>query len=274
MNRFVADLERHWPERPFVWRGSTGDVDAVVPPPRDARVLVLAPHPDDPESAAIALRILVRRGCDVHYAIACLSAAGVQDQYIAAGERGPALRERKEEIRRGEQLSSAAAMGVGRGRIEFLNLREEQPLDTPSNRAAVIDHLGALSPHVVILPVGRDTNATHTWVHRVFRRWAMAPETGSERPVVALYNEDPKTVRIRPDLLVPFGREGARWKGELLRMHDSQQQRNLRQRQQGFDQRILDVNRRGAASGTESYVERFEIEVFGHLGSRRNDLAD
>ena len=98
-----------------------------------------------------------------------------------------------------------------------------------------------------------------------------------KKPVVALYNEDPKTTKIRKDLFVLFGEEGAGWKGDLLRAHDSQQERNIRVRGTGFDERILQMNRRShkeipraAAAGVSepfgsaSYAEAFEIELFEH----------
>jgi hypothetical protein len=70
---------------------------------------------------------------------------------------------------------------------------------------------------------------------------------------------------MRPDLYAYFGEEEAAWKAQLLRFHRSQQERNLKTRGQGFDQRVLDVNRRAAADagGLMPYAEVFELQAFG-----------
>jgi hypothetical protein len=70
---------------------------------------------------------------------------------------------------------------------------------------------------------------------------------------------------LRPDIYTAFGEEDAQWKAQLLRFHDSQQQRNLNTRGHGFDQRILDTNRQIARElGLQApYAEAFEVEMFG-----------
>ncbi len=73
---------------------------------------------------------------------------------------------------------------------------------------------------------------------------------------------DPRTIATHTDFYMPFGPQEAAWKAELLRCHDSQQQRNLRSRGHGFDARILDANRAAARDlgrGCE-YAETFECE--------------
>jgi len=76
---------------------------------------------------------------------------------------------------------------------------------------------------------------------------------------------DPKTIEMRTDLYMPFDQAEADWKTQLLRFHDSQHQRNIRTRNHGFDDRILDVNR-GIARKlllAHEYAEAFEIKYFG-----------
>ncbi len=82
--------------------------------------------------------------------------------------------------------------------------------------------------------------------------------------LVACLNRDPKTTAMRNDLYLEFGPETAAWKGALLRIHGSQQQRNLNMRGLGFDERILGVNSEiAAALGlTGKYAEVFEVEIF------------
>ena len=68
---------------------------------------------------------------------------------------------------------------------------------------------------------------------------------------------------MRADFYMPFGPDQANWKAELLRFHDSQHQRNLRTRGHGFDDRILEVNKKIARelSLEEEYAEAFELEL-------------
>jgi hypothetical protein len=82
-------------------------------------------------------------------------------------------------------------------------------------------------------------------------------------PGVVLLNRDPKTVSMKTNLLQYFGDEDADWKALLLRCHASQQQRNLRVRGYGLDERILRVNRRIASEfpGAGNYAEAFEAKV-------------
>ncbi len=276
MKRFISDLKCNWRERPFVWTEGPGEQGAQVRLPAEGRVLVMAPHPDDPESAAVTSRLLRRAGCDVRYAVVTLSPAGVDDEYarrFATGETSD-LREAKAEIRRNEQIRAAEMFGLGAERLAFLDIREEgenTPLDSTANRARIGDQLESVAPDIVIMPVGRDTNRTHAWIHEVFRECAGELARQFGRPLVGLYNEDPKTTEMCPDLFVCFGEESARWKRTLLRAHDSQQQRNIRLRGVGFDERILRVNRQGRrrlpdasplAVSSLLYAEVFEMELF------------
>ena len=67
---------------------------------------------------------------------------------------------------------------------------------------------------------------------------------------------------MRVDAYMPFGEEEAQWKAQLLRIHDSQHQRNLRSRGYGFDERILQGNRASARELglKEEYAEVFEVQ--------------
>jgi hypothetical protein len=49
----------------------------------------------------------------------------------------------------------------------------------------------------------------------------------------------------------------------LLRLHRSQHQRNLNTRGQGFDERVLIVNRRTGRGLNAEYAEAFELERYG-----------
>ena len=70
-------------------------------------------------------------------------------------------------------------------------------------------------------------------------------------------------MRNLPDTTPPdlFDAEGAEWKRRLLRHHASQQDRNVRVRGHGFDERILRGNAETARSAGRSgmFAEVFEL---------------
>jgi LmbE family N-acetylglucosaminyl deacetylase len=264
---FFEGLRSSWDHRPFVWHEGSEVSDSMPPTPNRGKVLALSPHPDDPESAAVTLRLLGRSGCQIRYAIATLSPRGVAASYAP----GSSERE-KAELRRREQLRAAKEAGLGRDEVVFLDLDDELSAEVDS---AVKSHLDDLLPDIVILPTGEDENHTHRWLWELFR--AHAPDLAARKgsPLLGMYNEDPKTIRLRSDLFVCFSAEAAEWKKSLLRIHDSQQARNLQSRGVGFDERILSVNRAAAERLTvdthmdAEYAEAFELELFDtHEGER------
>ena len=267
---FAEELVACWGRRPWLWP-PLGEDDPPVPD--DATVLALAPHPDDPESAAVALRLLRSQGCSIHIAVVTDSPGGVRDDYARthrAGEGG-SLDDRKRSIRRAEQIRSAESSGFDVSRVAFLGLDRDGELDGEAGPHRLAEHIAAVDPDIAILPIGRDTNRTHVWVYDTFREAALKRASDGHRAMVGMYNCDPKTISIRGDLFVPFGDEEARFKRALLRLHDSQQQRNQRTRRAGFDDRILEVDRRSAvrmhASTTRApeaaaFAEIYELEVF------------
>jgi LmbE family N-acetylglucosaminyl deacetylase len=215
----------------------------------------------------------MRSGCDIWYAIARLGPSGVEDEYAQrTPNRGSAsLQDMKGTIRQREQMQSAEMFGLIPERLAFLGIEEDKELDSPKSLAKIREHLEFVEPDIVMMPIGKDPNRTHAWVYQSFRRCAKELTRKTEKPIIALYNEDPKTIEIRKDLLVLFGEEGADWKGTLLKIHDSQQERNIHSRGIGFDQRILRMNHSSWRHLVETsalvgpsakYAEAFEIELF------------
>lgn len=273
MKKFIADLRQDWNDRPFVWRGFEDVFMGKICLPTCGRILVLAPHPDDPESVAITARLLMQSGCDIWYAIASMSPSGVEDEYTQRRQNSDSmsLQDKKIEIRRREQTRSAEMFGLTPDRLVFLCIKEGERVDSPKNRGRIKGHLKSLAPDIVIMPIGKDPNQMHAWIYQVFRKCARDLALKIGKPILALYNEDPKTMEIRRDLFVLFGEEGADWKGALLRTHDSQQQRNIHNRGMGLDERILRMNRLScrrlpetstAAVLSTKYAEVFELELF------------
>lgn len=274
MKNFFTDLRQYWKNRPFIWGGLEDVFMNKVNIPTCGKVLVLGPHPDDPESVAITCRLLMQCGCDIWYAIVSISPSGVRDEYAQRWQNSDSipLEDKKIQIRRREQIQSAEMFGLTANKLAFLCIEEDEKLDSPENRARINNHLESLVPDIVIMPIGKDTNQTHAWVYQIFRECARDLTRKIGKPIVALYNEDPKTMEIRTDLFVLFDDESANWKGALLRIHDSQQQRNIHMRGMGLDERILRVNRLSYGRLSEfsippvlssaSYAEVFEIELF------------
>ena len=273
MKTFVSDLKKYWEDRPFLWNEPGEGFAKKIRFPTDATVLVLAPHPDDPESVSITCRVLMRLGCDFWVTIVTLSPSGVEDKYAQPYHNNTPipLKDIKIEIRKREQALATERFGLPPDRLAFLGIDEDEGLDALSVSAKIKDHLLAIAPDIVIIPIGKDLNRTHARVYRVFREHARDLTLKKEKPVVALYNEDPKTVEIRSDLFVLFGEESAEWKRALLRMHDSQQQRNMNSSSMGFDERILGMNHLSYkrlqemlpyTQSSARYSEVFEIEIF------------
>lgn len=220
------------------------------------RLLVLAPHPDDFDAIGITLKLFLNNGNSINLGV-IRTGSGVEDSF-----RPGLTLEDKADLREREQHDSVRFFGLPDSCLTFLRLKkdaEDQPIDDPTNRDAIGNFVLARAPDIVFLPHGNDTNSGHRVMHSLFRKIAQR----CDRPLAALLNRDPKTVDMRADLYMPFGPDQANWKAELLRFHDSQHQRNLRTRGHGFDDRILEVNKKIARdlSLEEEYAEAFELEL-------------
>lgn len=226
--------------------------------PSGIKIVILAPHPDDFDAIAVTLKKFQKCGADLALAVISGAESGVEDSFMVDFQT-----KSKAEIREEEQISSCLFFGLKKDNITFLHLSEDNngdPIDNSSNHEIIKNYIVKLSPDIIFLPHGNDTNMGHV------RTYAMCKQVINEttlKPILFL-NRDPKTIKMRNDAYVVFNEEEANWKGELLKYHKSQDQRNLNQRGHGFDERVLAVNRKIAKELPEefNYAEVFEIEKF------------
>ena len=226
--------------------------------PSPLTLAVLAPHPDDFDAIGAALRFFHRRGDAIHLAVLTTGASGVED-----GFEGAATDAQKAELREREQAASCAFFGLPSERLHFLRLTPDEkgnPRLDEANHARVRDFLLPRRPDLVFMPHGNDSNVTHQRTYALFRATALAQNMRT----CALLNKDAKTIAMRIDAYVPFDEQTAAWKAKLLRLHRSQQQRNLNTRGHGFDERVMAICREAASELdlNDNYAEVFEIECF------------
>ncbi|ABR90583.1 Uncharacterized conserved protein [Janthinobacterium sp. Marseille] len=227
-------------------------------------LVVLAPHPDDFDAIAVTLRYFHQRGDTIHLAVLTTGASGVEDGYADAYTADD-----KAVLREAEQAASCAFFGLPAERLSFLRLPPDEkgnPRLDDDNRQCIRDYLAARQPDLVFMPHGNDSNVTHQRTYALFRAVALAERW----KMWAVLNQDAKTVAMRTDLYTPFEVEDAAWKAELLRLHASQQQRNLNTRAQGFDERVLAVNRKTGQGLNAEYAEAFELEPYGTESTGKN----
>lgn len=228
--------------------------------PASLRILVLAPHPDDFDAIGVTLRFFFERGISIDVGVA-RTGSGVEESY----RPGLTIAEMAD-LREREQRRSLQFFGLPENCLTFLSLEndpEDQPLDCPGNLAVIEAFIKEKEPDIVFMPHGNDTNSGHRVMYSLFKQIARR----SARELAVFLVHDPKTIDMRTELYMPFGQALADWKGELLRFHDSQHQRNLRTRGHGFDDRILNVNKAIARelSLDEPYAEAFELELLNML---------
>ncbi len=219
--------------------------------PAPLRIAVLAPHPDDFDAIGVTMRMLHTAGHHIDVAVLTSGTSGVEDGY-----NGVTTDTEKAAMREAEQRASCTFFGLTAERLSFLRLWQRD--DDAADDERLRDYLRARVPQLAFMPHGNDSNRTHRRVYETFKTIVQAERL----PVWAFLNRDAKTIGMRTDAYTGFDEEAARWKAELLRFHGSQQTRNLNARKQGFDERVLCLNR-GCAAGAGApfpYAEAFELQ--------------
>ena len=220
--------------------------------PRPLSVLVLAPHPDDFDAVGLTLRHLHGQGHAVHVAVLTSGASGVDDGFGGAVDAAA-----KAALRESEQRESCAFFGLAADRVHFLRLWEDDAR-AGDDQNKLQAWLAARPADLLFMPHGNDSNRTHRRTYEAVT--TVAGRLGLD--AWACLNQDAKTLEMRVDLVHAFGEEDAAWKASLLRLHRSQQARNLRTRGTGFDERVLQVNRQAsrALDLALPYAEVFELK--------------
>ncbi len=222
--------------------------------PSPLRIVMLAPHPDDFDAIGVSMRFLHAQGHTIDVAVLTSGASGVEDGFGNAHTVAA-----KAALREAEQKASCAFFGLPAAQLTFMRLWEDG--NDAADRERLRAWLHARQPHLAFMPHGNDTNHTHRRVYEIFCGIAQADGLG----VWACLNRDAKTGAMRTDLCTGFSEEDAQWKAQLLRLHASQQARNLRMRGEGFDTRVLRMNRDSAkdCDSSQPYAETFELRRFG-----------
>ena len=224
----------------------------------ELKILVLAPHPDDFDAIAVTLKYFQENGNQILLLVLTGASSGVDDVFLEHPRK-----ENKEKIREEEQKDALKYFGLPLSNGKFLYLREDANGDLvfdDGNRSEIRKYFAEFRPDVMFLPYGEDTNPSHRRTYNLSRDIAEK----SMEPILAFYNQDPKTTRIRLDTYLEFDEKKAAWKRKMLRFHRSQQERNMRTRGIGFDDRILSVNEKISEQINirSKYAEGFQVELF------------
>ena len=222
----------------------------------DAKILVLAPHPDDFEAVGITMRRFFKAGNTLNIYVLTSGASGVEDRFCPENPSN----ENKRRLRQKEQRDSCRFFGLPEGCLHFPPTQENADsnlLATEGNLAILKGIIRDEQPDAIFLPHGNDTNPDH----RV--AFNLTTEALGELQFAAILCciYDPKTIQAEVNAVMAFDENDAKWKAELLRFHDSQHQRNLNTRGHGFDERLLKTNRKLAEDyGLDApYAEAFEV---------------
>ena len=220
------------------------------------KLLVTAPHPDDFDAISVTLKQMLQAGHEL-YAVIAETGSGI-DKVYGAGM----TQQDRTQLRNREQRASLAFFGLPESSYQILaleNAPDDQVAYTRQNIQTLEKIVRDIHPDMLFMPHGNDTNRAHRDMYRMMHDIAKRVEW----PIALMLNSDVKTVDMRKDYFVAFEKDEASWKAELLRHHDSQHQRNLRDRGYGFDDRVLMLNER-TARGLElaqPYAASFEIEI-------------
>jgi len=225
--------------------------------PKGLKILVLAPHPDDFDAIGVTLKFFHESGQTIYVAVS-VTGSGIDEEYGV----GMSLDD-KRHLRIKEQKDSIRFFGLPENRLTFLylnNEKDDQLAEDTQNKTALSELIHQIKPDLVFSPHGNDTNRAHRAMYALVSQIALEINW----PMALMLNRDAKTLDMRTDFYLAFDESEAQWKGKLLRFHDSQQQRNLKTRGYGFDERVLRLNRAIAQELKirQPYAAAYEVCLF------------
>ena len=221
-------------------------------------VLVLCPHPDDFDVAAVTLKQLHQAGSDIRVAIAP-TFSGILDSFYDV----PTSNLEKIKTRNQEQRNSIKFFGLDDSKVEFFP--NDCDLDgngewkySESNRALVGEYLLKHSPDAIFIPHPNDANPAHSAMYKILSECL----TKTPLTVDIFKQMDPKTVSLKIDQFVEITPKDAEWKTALFNHHKTQDHRNKTTRGISLAERILASNKAIAETHNLScaMAEAFEIE--------------
>lgn len=225
-----------------------------------SKILVLCPHPDDFDVAAVTLRFFYRKGSEIYVAVAPTS-RGVLDSFYDK----EASAEQRIVTREGEQRDSMLCFGLEQAQFEFfphscdLDANGELAY-SETNMKLVEQCVFQQRPEAIFIPHPNDANPAHSAMYQMVKEVLLK----NHLPVKLFKQMDPKTTDLRIDTYTPMSDEDMAWKAQLFDFHKTQDHRNQTTRGITLSERILASNAAIAEVHqlSCSAAEAFEIEVF------------
>lgn len=228
--------------------------------PCRSHALVLCPHPDDFDVAAVTLKSFHRSKKHIYVAIAP-TFSGILDEFYPA----PVTDEEKITTREQEQRSSLLFFGLDEAQFEFfphdVDLDQNGEWTYSERNAALVEQcILEQAPDTILLPHPNDQNPAHSAMYRMVKESLVRHRLS----VRLLKQMDPKTGEMRVDFYTPLTDEDVVWKTELFNHHKTQDHRNLQTRGVTLADRILKSNAQIAENNHLPcrLAEAFEIEQF------------
>ena len=220
-------------------------------------ILVLCPHPDDFDIAAVTLRHFKENSAEITAYIAP-TWSGILDSFYDQ----KVSNEQKIQTRVEEQRQSLNFFGLESSKIHFfpntMDLDQNGEMtDSQANYELIENAILSSKPDAIFIPHYNDPNPAHSAMYKTVKEVVIKQELQLD-----LYLQmDPKTKGIEANAYTPISVEAEKWKRQLLNHHKTQSHRNFETRGIDFAERILSTNKAAAEKLKleQQYAEVFEI---------------